>query len=745
MLSIGIPRLEGRLDERFATVLTRMERYAPQMNRDLITRAYEFAARIHDGQVRRSGEPYIIHPLEVAHILAELEVDEATIAAALMHDTIEDGLLERPSGEITPVTREDITQRFGPEIANLVEGVTKLGTLHFHSHEVRQAENLRKMLLATARDVRVILIKLADRFHNMRTLKFLPEPDQKRIADETLRIFAPIAHRLGVWKIKWELEDLSLRTLEPEVYRDIQTKVNRTRAEREEVIGTAIRQLSERLEQLGIEAEVVGRPKHFYSIYYKMKDQEVDFNQILDLEAIRVIVNNVQACYAALGEVHSLWLPLPNMFTDYIAKPKPNMYQSLHTKVSGPHGQPLEVQIRTWEMHRTAEVGIAAHWHYKEGGSRDVAFEKKLAWVRGLLDLQTEAKSEVDWLESLKVDLFKDQVFVFTPAGDIIDLPAGSTPIDFAYRIHTDLGARCAGAKVNGKLLPLTYQFANGDVVEIIVRANQKPSLDWLKVVATHQARNKIKAYFRKANREENIQRGRQALEEECKRIGGHDAGELLKQDKLLTIAHKHNLATVDDLYALIGYGEFTAEGVLHRIREDIPKRSLDEMRTSSGANSQQGQLPISISDSGIDGVLFRLSKCCQPIPGDSIVGYVTRGKGVTIHRLDCPNLRALQETPSEAERLMALDWQETGDGIYQAEVEIIALNRVGLAADIYNILSEMKRNIRESKMTSDAKKHLATIQIQVDTSGLTDLQEIIARINVLNDIIQIHRRNTGG
>ena len=743
MLSIGIPRLEGRLDERFAAVLARVARYAPQSNRDLITRAYEFAFAIHDGQTRKSGDPYITHPLEVAHVLAELEMDEWTIAAALLHDTIEDGLLERPNGEITPVTREDLAQRFGPEVATLVEGVTKLGTLHFHSHEARQAENLRKMLLATARDVRVVLIKLADRFHNMRTLKFMPEEDQKRIADETLRIFAPIAHRLGVWKIKWELEDLSLRALQPEVYRDLQAKVNRTRAEREAVVTTAIQQLSERLAKLGIEAEVVGRPKHFYSIYNKIKSQDVDFNQILDLEAIRVVVNTVQACYAVLGEVHSQWLPLPNMFTDYIAKPKPNMYQSLHTKVIGPHGQPLEVQIRTWEMHRIAEVGIAAHWHYKEGGSRDVEFERKLTWVRGLLDLQAEAKNEVDWLESLKVDLFKDQVFVFTPAGDIIDLPAGSTPVDFAYRIHTDLGSKCAGAKVNGRLLPLTYQFANGDVVEIIVRANQKPSLDWLKFVATHQAKSRIKAFFRKANREENMQRGRQALEEECKRVG-MPASEILKADKLLAVAHKQNLAAIEDLYALIGYGELTAEGVIHRIREDIPRRSLDELRVTNTLNQTQKQLPIQVSKSGIDGMLFRLSKCCQPIPGDSIVGYVTRGKGVTIHRMDCPNLRALQQSPTEAERLMILDWQDTGEGNYQAELEIVALDRMGLLADIGAILSEMKTNIRSAKMTADAKKHVANIIVKIDTTGNQSLQEIISRINVLSDIVQIHRRRTG-
>ncbi len=743
MLSVAIPKLEGNLEERFAVVLSRVERYAPQANREMILRAFEFARGIHEGQFRKSGEPYIIHPVEVAHILAELGMDDASIAAGLMHDTIEDGLLERENGEITPVTREDIAQRFGTEIANLVEGVTKLGAIHFHSREARQAENLRKMLLATARDVRVILIKLSDRFHNMRTLGFLAEEDQRRIADETLRIFAPLAHRLGVWKIKWELEDRSLRVLEPEVYREIQTKVNRTRAEREGVVGTAISTLKERLAQLGIESEVIGRPKHFYSIYYKMKNQDVDFDQILDLEAIRVVVNTVHACYAALGEVHSMWLPLPNMFTDYIAKPKPNMYQSLHTKVVGPHGQPLEVQIRTWDMHRTAEVGIAAHWHYKEGGNRDVEFESKLAWIRGLIDQHAEAKDEVDWLESLKTDLFKDQVFVFTPAGDIIDLPAGSTPVDFAYRIHTDLGARCAGAKVNGKLVPLPYQFSNGDVVEIISRTAQKPSLDWLNFVATNHARNKIKQFFRKANREDNIQHGRHSLEEECRRLGINIA-DTLKPEKLHAIALKMNLVNVEDLYALIGYGELTAEGVIHRIREDIPKRSLDELRTSGGAVQAQAHLPIQVPASGIDGILFKLSKCCQPIPGDNIVGYVTRGKGVTIHRVDCPNLNRYREDPEETKRLMALDWQETGGTIYQAELEILALDRVGLLADIYAIFSETKTNVRSGKLTTDAKKRTAHILLQVDTSGIYNLQEIIARINTLNDVIRVHRRRAG-
>jgi GTP pyrophosphokinase len=743
MLSVGIPRLEGRLEERFTTVLARIERYAPTVNREMLTRAYEFAVLAHDGQMRKSGDPYVTHPIEVANILAELELDEATIAAALLHDTIEDGIIPRPDGEMVLVTREVIDERFGPEIGALVQGVTKLGTLEFPNREARQAESLRRMLLATARDVRVILIKLADRFHNMRTLKYLKEADQRRIADETMRIFAPIAHRLGVWKIKWELEDQSLRALEPEAYREIQLKVNRTRAEREAVVTTALAQIGDRLRAMGIDGDVIGRPKHFFSIYNKMREQDVDFAQILDLEAIRVVVDTVPECYSVLGEVHTMWMPLRDMFTDYIAKPKPNLYQSLHTKVLGPHGQPLEVQIRTREMHKIAEMGIAAHWHYKEGGSRDVQFEQKLAWVRGLLEGHSDAGNEADWLESLKADLFKDQVFVFTPAGDIVDLPAGATPIDFAYRIHTDIGARCAGAKVNGRLVPLDHQFQNGDVAEIIVKANQRPSLDWLRFVATSAARNRIKQYFRKANREENIVRGRHALDEECKRQGLPSA-DLLKPDKLQGIATRQNLTGVEDLYALIGYGELTAEGVMHRLRDDLPKRSLDELRTSH-AMPEQGELPIHVPASGIDGILFRLSKCCRPIPGDTIVGYVTRGKGVTIHRVDCPNLAALRAEPSEAERLMSLEWEDDGKGTYLADVEIVALDRTGLMADIYAVFSETKTNIRSGSTKTNPKTRTAHTTLQVDVSGQAALQEIIRRINTMSDVLQVHRRRTTG
>ncbi len=745
MLSIGIPKLEGTLEQRLATLWARVGRYAPG-SLDVVQRAFAFANEAHGAQIRKSGEPYIIHPVEVAFILAELEVDETALVAALLHDTIEDGkILHDDEALPSPVTPEDLTQRFGAGVTALVHGVTKLRGLH-HTREERQAENLRRMLIATSRDIRVILVKLADRLHNMRTLHHLSPADQQRIADETQRIFAPIAHRMGIWKIKWELEDLTLRVLDPDAYREIQLKVNRTRAEREDVVSTAITALHEALGELGIEAEVVGRPKHFYSIYNKMKTQGVDFRQILDLEAIRVLVDTVPACYAALGVVNNLWVPMPGMFTDYIARPKSNHYQSLHQKVSGPGGQPLEVQIRTWEMHRTAEVGIAAHWHYKEGGARDVTFDDKIAWLRGFMenyaDGQGQGHEDGDWLEVAKRDLFKDQVFVFTPNGDIVELPNGSTPIDFAYRIHTDLGARCAGAQVNGRMVPLSYQFKNGDVVMIKERANQKPSLDWLNLVASAHARSKIKAYFRKANREENIQRGRTALEEECKRQSA-PASECLKTDKLLALAQKMNLQGVDDLYAQIGYGEVTAEGVLHRIREDLPKRNLDELRTSD-LMLDQGELAIQVANDGVDGVLYRLSKCCLPIPGDALIGYVTRGKGIAIHRLDCPNLRKVKDSDEESKRLLALEWQDTGTGFHHADIEIIALDRVGLLADIGVIFSECKTNIRSAKMTSDIRKHTATIILQVDTTGVAHLQDILTRINRISDILTIHRRRAG-
>jgi GTP pyrophosphokinase len=698
--------------------------YRPQADVDLLRRAFDFAVRAHQDQQRANGDPYITHPQAVARLLAQLELDDASIAAGLLHDV----------KEMCEVTTEDLVADFGQEIADLVEGVTKLGQLHFRSDRERQAENLRKMLLATAKDLRVILIKLADRLHNMRTLRWLPEEKQQRIAEDTLYIFAPIAHRLGIWRLKWELEDLALRYSDPEGYRTIVAQVDQSLSQREAIVRQAIGQLEERIEQAGIKAEISGRPKHFYSIYHKMKSQSVDFEQILDLLAIRVIVETIPECYAVLGEVHALWIPLPDMFTDYIAKPKSNMYQALHTKVVGPRGEPLEVQIRTKEMHRTAEYGVASHWRYKEQ-STDTALDEKLAWVRQLLELQSDAKDSREWLDSLKVDLFKDQVFAFTPKGDVVDLPAGSTPVDFAYRIHTDVGHRCVGARVNGKIVPLNRVFKNGDVVEIVTsKTSQGPSLDWLSFVATTQAKNRIKSYFRKARREENLERGTDLLEAESKRMGVVWS-ELLDSDRLAALAERMNYVSVDDLIAAVGYGDVTAEAIIRRLREERPEPHLPE--SEGPREGGQGSLQIAVSAQGVRDVLFRLSRCCSPVPGDAIVGYVTRGKGMAVHRENCPNLAHFRR--SDPERITPLAWTLGDEAYYPAQIQIEALDRIGLLNDITAVMSETQTNIRSAKVQT-AKDHTARITLVIDISGTPHLEQILRGLDRLNNVLRVRR-----
>ena len=744
MLSSAIPKLEGTFEERKERIIANLIKMnATADDLEKFERAYSFSYDSHEGQFRKSGEPYFIHPLAVAFILSELEMDLTSIIAGLLHDTIEDCFIQE-GDKCRKIVASDIAVRFGDEVAKLVEGVTKLSNIHFDSRKDAQAESLRKMLIATAIDVRVIIIRLSDRLHNIRTLKYMSEESQHRIAEETLKIYAPIAHRLGVWKLKWELEDLSFRALEPDMYKTIQKNVTRTRAEREEIVNTVISTISERLEKLGLKGEVVGRPKHFYSIYNKMNNQEINFHQILDLEAVRIIVSTVSECYSILGEVHSLWLPLPDQFTDYIAKPKPNGYQSLHTKVVGPHGQPLEVQIRTAHMHQVAEMGIAAHWHYKEGTARDKNFDEKLAWIRNLIDMRQESLNNTDWLEDIQSNLFKDQVFVFTPAGDIIDIPVDATPIDFAFRIHTDLGAKCAGARVNGKIVPLNYKFKNGDVAEIIVRASQKPSLDWLKYVVTNTAKSKIKQYFRKANKEVNAKRGEDALHEEAKRQS-IDLHEHLEGEKLLKIAEKYNLQTVEDLYALIGYGDITAESVLHKIVGDKPKINYLEHIESTAIDkrgSKDNSLAIHIEADGIDNMLYKISRCCLPIPGDNVQGFVSRGQGIIIHRVDCPNIIAMSET-NECERIINLEWKDTGHGSFLAEVEIIAVDRFDIFAMASSILAEHKVPIRSAKMGSNKRKNQATITLQMEVTGKENLNSLLQHINNLPDIIEIRRRLT--
>ncbi len=696
----------------------------PEADRELLRRAYEYARRAHAGQRRLTGDEYLSHPLAVAELLVELGMDDATLAAALLHDVVED----------TDRGLEDVQREFGEEIASLVDGVTKLRRIQFDTGRARQAENLRRMLLAMAKDLRVILIKLADRLHNMRTLEALPRERRAEVARETLQIFAPIAHRLGIWRFKWELEDEALKHLEPEAYLRVRRAVARSREERVRTIGRAIEQLRGRLEAMGVAAEIEGRPKHFYSIYQKMQQQAVDFDQILDLEAIRVIVNTETECYTALGVVHSLWLPLPDMFTDYIAKPKSNMYQSLHTKVIGPHGGPMEVQIRTWAMHRRAEYGVAAHWRYKEGRGGDLEADAKLAWLRQLLELHSDLRDPQEWLESLKLDLFKDQVFVFTPKGDVIDLPAGSTPVDFAYRIHTEVGHRCAGARVNGRMVPLDYVFKNGDVAEIITssRPDARPSLDWLTRVQTSQAKSRIKAWYRRAQREESIARGRERLEEECERAGA-SAAELLDEEAVSGVARQLSFAAAEDLYAAVGYGDLAAETVLRRLRGEpaAPRRKRRR-------RSDQGSVHIAITAGGVSDLAFRLSRCCAPVPGDPIVGFVTRGRGVTVHRAGCANVAYYSRR--EPGRLMPLEWSLSPEAYFPVMVQVEALDRVGLLSDITAIISAGNTNIVDASVRTGGKPKMARFQLTLEVKSLEQLRDIMGRIGALSDVVRVDR-----
>ena len=713
-------------ETNISALAAQVRAYNPGTNAELLKRAFAFAEVAHEGQERADGQPFINHPFAVAMTLAELEMDDASIAAALLHDVIED----------TQTTLEQLKGAFGDEIASLVEGVTKISRLDFASASQRRAENLRKMLLAMAKDLRVILIKLSDRLHNLRTLKSLPEDKQRAVAEETIQIFAPISHRLGVWRLKWELEDLSLRYLEPETYNTIRDRIDRTREDREGIVNDAITQLRARLEDAGIQAEITGRPKHFYSIYQKMQTQSVDFKQILDLVAIRVIVQTVSDCWSVLGLVHELWVPLPEGFSDHVSKAKPNGYRALHTKVVGAHGEPMEVQIRTWDMHRVAEYGVAAHWIYKEGARPANRIERQFSWVRHLLDYQPEMKDPQEWLESLKLDLFRDQVFVFTPKGDVIDLPAGSTPVDFAYRIHTNIGHHCHRAKVNTKMVPLHYQFKNGDVVEIETKSDGAPSLDWLSFVATNLAKSRIKGWYRRLRRDEDLQRGRELLEEECKRQS-LASSEYLKSEALAQVAARFNYVSEDDLVAAVGYREVSAETVINRLREPSGQpRALPTIPTTPAARTQ-GSLPVGISASGVGDVLFRLSRCCAPVPGDVIIGYVTRGKGVTVHRDTCPNLQSISET--EPQRLIRVEWTLSSEAHYPVEVEIEALDRMGLLNDITAIFTGSKTNIRSARIRT-IKGGIAQLKLVLDIRDLEHLRSLMDSVNALPDVLRIHR-----
>jgi len=707
-----------------ADLIARVQAYDPTMEGAWLQRAYETADQAHEGQRRASGESYIEHPLAVAGILADLEMDRQTIAAALLHDVVED----------TVITSEEVAAQFGEEIARLVEGVTKLTRIPYQSKEDAQVENLRKMFMAMARDIRVIIIKLADRLHNMRTLGSLPPAKQLAIARETIDIYAPIAHRLGIWKIKCEIEDECLRYLDPEAFREIVERVAKTRRERENEVSTAIESLREEFQEMGVNAEIQGRPKHFYSIYAKIKKGR-DFSTIYDLTAIRIIVDTVKDCYAALGAVHSRWTPLPGRFKDYIAMPKPNMYQSLHTTVVGPAGEPLEIQIRTWEMHRTGEYGIAAHWRYKEGGKAD-QFENKLSWLRALLEWQKDMRDSRVFMENLKLDLFDSQVFVFSPRGDVYSMPAGGTPLDFAYSVHTDVGNHCVGAKVSGRIVPLDYQLQNGDICEILVnKSSARPSLDWLSVVKTSSAKHKIKQWFRKERREENVLFGQEALEQELARAGlrvDTARGELIER-----IAGRLSYATPTDLFAAIGFGDASAQAVANRIRDELKGDNVVDLTKARKAPARKTPRKSSgVLIAGVDDVLVRLSKCCSPVPGDPIIGYVTIGRGVSIHRADCPNVAYMNATP---ERILQAQWSNAADATHAVDIEVEAEDRAQLLQDIMGVFAELKTQV--SSVTARVRKDgMAVTSLTVQIRDLDHLHKLLTKLGALRKVRRVYR-----
>lgn len=720
------------MNEFLEKLITRIKEYNPNADLTKLLKAYTLGEAAHAGQKRNSGEDFFIHPLNVALILADLNMDLETIIAGILHDVIED----------TDYTYEDLVEEFGEEIANLVDGVTKLKNLKYKTKQESQAENLRKMVLAMAKDIRVIIVKLADRLHNMRTLEYMTEEKKKEKALETLEIYAPIAHRLGISKIKWELEDLSLRYLDPESYYDLVEKVSVKRREREAFIQEIIEILYDKVTSMGINCEISGRPKNFYSIYKKMTVQGKSFEEIYDLTAIRVLVDTIKDCYGVLGIVHTLWKPIPGRFKDYVAMPKPNMYQSLHTTVIGPKGEIFEVQIRTYDMHKTAEYGIAAHWKYKEGTTKSDNFDQKLTWLRQLLEWQKDLKDPKDFMETLKIDFFTDEVFVFTPKGDVINLPEGSTPIDFAYRVHTDIGNRCVGAKVNGRIVQLNYKLQNGNIVEIITSSNARPSRDWLNIVKSTQAKSKIRQYFKQMDRESNIIKGKDSLEKELKRLG-YKLNEILRDDWLKATAEKLSINSIDDLYASIGYGNVKLNQVISRLKDfyaDYYKSKYGK-EFKHKAVKEQKKRPRSSSGirvRGVDNIKVRLAKCCSPVPGDEIVGYVTKGRGVSVHRADCPNIML----DDAEERLIDVEWDTEKRASYLAEIQVRAIDRSGLLADIATRINDMNISLVNINART-TKDRVVIINMTLEINDIDQLEDVMKRLRKIKHIIDAYRVTT--
>ncbi len=705
-----------------------------------VRRAYDLAAEAHSAQFRKSGEPYIIHPIGVVGILASLQMDERTLAAAFLHDVVED----------TDYTISDITERFGGIVANLVDGVTKLGKIEYVSKEDRQIENYRKMFLAMARDIRVVLIKLADRLHNMRTMKYMPVHKQQSISRETLEIYAPLAHRLGIYTIKWELEDLSFRYLEPDIYYNLMEQVKVKRSEREGMINDAMADLKAAVEKAGIRCEIQGRPKNFYSIHKKMLRDHKSLSEIYDLLAIRVLVDTVKDCYGTLGIVHSMWKPIPGRFKDYVAVPKSNMYQSLHTTVMSNAGQPLEIQIRTFEMHRISEYGIAAHWRYKEsGGSKpaaggDKGFDAKLSWLRQLLEWHNDMNDSRDFVNTVKMDIFADEVFVFTPRGDVIDLPVGSVPIDFAYRIHTDVGNRCVGAKVNGRIVPLDYQLKNGDIVEVITsKQSSGPSRDWLNIIGSSDTRNKIRSWFKKERREENIVKGREMLEREVKRLG-YELKALVSPEKLREVGCKLRIDSDENLLATLGYGGVTLNTVMSKLVEIYKReqqltttKDLAQVLAELKPRKSKAKSSHGILVKGEEGIMVKLARCCNPIPGDPVIGYITRGSGISVHRADCPNV--LSNNPDEQKRLIEVAWDIGINDVYKVNIVITSGDRPGIMSEIMNIVSEAKVNISSLNGHTDKNK-IAILHLGLDIVSLEQLEYVMNKIRRMKGVFTVER-----
>lgn len=725
------------MPETFEKLIETVKSYNPNADFDKIRRAYELARDAHKDQKRVSGSPYITHPLAVANIVAQMQLDVDSICAALLHDVVED----------TPYSREDIKERFGEQVALLVDGVTKLDKIAFSSKEERDMENLRKMFLAMATDIRVIIIKFADRLHNMSTLISMSEDKQREKARETLSVFAPLAHRLGMYKIKWELEDSSLKYIDPVAYYEIMKGINQKRQEREQYIDIIKRDLKQKLDGLGINCTIDGRPKHFYSIYRKMFTQNKTLDQIYDLFAVRIIVDTVSDCYAALGAAHELYKPMPGRFKDYIAMPKPNMYQSLHTTVIGNDGRPFEIQIRTKKMHEIAENGIAAHWKYKEGKSgSDINAEQKFQWVRQLLDVQKDSKNEEEFLQALRIDLFTDQVFVFSPKGDVRSFPAGSTPIDFAFSIHSAIGYKMQGAKVNGKIVPLEYQLQNGDIVEIITSsAVHGPSQDWLKIVKTGQARNKINAWFKKEKREENIAAGKDMLEHELKRQGLSQMN--LNSDEYISLVVKrYGYTNADDLYANLGYGGLRIVSLINKLKDEYKKKNvkdnpIESIKPETSHNAAKKTNSDGIVVDGIENCLVRYSKCCNPVPGDKIIGYITRGRGVSIHRQDCINIAAMYQDEAERSRLIDVSWANKNETSYSSKLKIVCNDRDGLVLEVANLVNDTKMSLKSINARS-TKNSMAILEITVEVQNTDQLNTLIKNVKKLKDVIEVTRNS---